>query len=290
MARDDAKPDAVKTYMGPEDARLVRQWLFGRRPTTIVAYEEDVSSFAAFVRKPMAACSLDDLQAWSKSLRGVETGRARRMSAVRSLFSWAFKAEHISRNVASLLKMPKGRNRLADRILTEKQVKALKKAAAESGPRDGALVAFLYETGCRRAELCGVKWEHISPGDDGAAHVTLFGKGAKTRSVPIGKKMLRDLQALRPDDTLSSSYVFAGRDGELDARTIWKIVRTAAVRAKLGRGASPHWLRHAHASHALERGASIALVGATLGHASLSTTGRYLHIRPGDSSGRYLRV
>jgi len=51
---------------------------------------------------------------------------------------------------------------------------------------------------------------------------------------------------------------------------------------------SPHWLRHAHASHALDRGAPIHLVQATLGHASITTTGRYLHARPSDSSSRFL--
>jgi site-specific recombinase XerD len=50
---------------------------------------------------------------------------------------------------------------------------------------------------------------------------------------------------------------------------------------------SPHWLRHAHATHALERGAPIHLVQATLGYASVATTGRYLHARPTDSSARY---
>jgi site-specific recombinase XerD len=53
-------------------------------------------------------------------------------------------------------------------------------------------------------------------------------------------------------------------------------------------GLSAHWLRHAHASHALDRGAPVSLVQATLGHASVATTGRYLHARPNDSSARYL--
>ena len=51
---------------------------------------------------------------------------------------------------------------------------------------------------------------------------------------------------------------------------------------------SPHWLRHAHASHALDHGAPIHLVQATLGHSSVATTSAYLHARPGDSSARYL--
>ena len=51
---------------------------------------------------------------------------------------------------------------------------------------------------------------------------------------------------------------------------------------------SPHWLRHAHASHAMDRGAPVHLVKETLGHASVATTGRYLHARPTDSSSVYL--
>ncbi len=51
---------------------------------------------------------------------------------------------------------------------------------------------------------------------------------------------------------------------------------------------SPHWLRHAHASHAMDRGARIHLVQATLGHSDISTTGKYLHARPDESSALYL--
>jgi integrase/recombinase XerD len=69
---------------------------------------------------------------------------------------------------------------------------------------------------------------------------------------------------------------------------VHRIVEAAAARAGLGAAVSAHWLRHAHASHALDRGAPISLVQTTLGHASVATTGRYLHARPRDSSARYL--
>ncbi len=71
------------------------------------------------------------------------------------------------------------------------------------------------------------------------------------------------------------------------------MVDAAARRAGLpfGKGGvSPHWLRHAHATHSLKRGASLPLVQATLGHASVATTGRYLHAEPDESSGEYLAV
>jgi hypothetical protein len=65
-------------------------------------------------------------------------------------------------------------------------------------------------------------------------------------------------------------------------------LRRAAQRAGVTEAVSPHWLRHAHASHALDHGAPIHLVQATLGHSSVATASRYLHARPGDSSARFV--
>ncbi len=78
--------------------------------------------------------------------------------------------------------------------------------------------------------------------------------------------------------------------GGLSVRQVQYIVRQAARRADVDKNVSPHWMRHAHASHALDRGAAVHLVQATLGHSSVATTGRYLHARPTESSSKYLAV
>ncbi|MBV8883585.1 MAG: site-specific integrase [Chroococcidiopsidaceae cyanobacterium CP_BM_RX_35] len=62
----------------------------------------------------------------------------------------------------------------------------------------------------------------------------------------------------------------------------------ALLPSKVAAKVSAHWLRHAHASHAMDRGAPVHLVKETLGHANVATTGRYLHARPTDSSSLYL--
>ena len=80
------------------------------------------------------------------------------------------------------------------------------------------------------------------------------------------------------------------KGGPLDASEVHRIVKAAAERAGLSAEVSAYWLHHAHASHSLDRGAPIHLVQQTLGHASVATTGRYLHARPTDSSARYLGV
>jgi integrase/recombinase XerD len=69
-----------------------------------------------------------------------------------------------------------------------------------------------------------------------------------------------------------------------------RIVRAAAQRAGLKAPVSPHWLRHALASHRLDRGCPIHVLQQTLGRSSLATTSRYSHARPGDSAGLYVAV
>lgn len=98
------------------------------------------------------------------------------------------------------------------------------------------------------------------------------------------------LVALRGEASETAPVFRSRKGGALDPSQVRRIVVAAARRAGLAQAVSPHWLRHAHASHALDRGAPIHLVQTTLGHASVATTGRYLHARPSDSSARYLGV
>jgi integrase/recombinase XerD len=84
--------------------------------------------------------------------------------------------------------------------------------------------------------------------------------------------------------------VFASRKGggRLTARAVHGMVKRAAKAAGITAGVSPHWLRHAHGSHAIDRGASLPEVQATLGHDNIATTSGYLHARPDSSSGLHL--
>ena len=116
-----------------------------------------------------------------------------------------------------------------------------------------------------------------------------FGKRGKTRTILLKPKSWAQLLAIR-GDAGAVDPVFRSRKGcgHLDSSQVRRIVYAAAKKAGLEQKVSPHWMRHAHASHALDRSAPIHLVQATLGHASVSTTGRYLHARPTESSSFYL--
>ena len=162
--------------------------------------------------------------------------------------------------------------------------------ALEPHPRNRVLLRLLYAAGGRVSEICGLKWRDVQP-RDAAGQITIFGKGGKTRTVLLSADTCQELIGLRGESE-PDAPVFVSRKGQghLHPSQAWRIVRAAAERAGIEGAVSPHWLRHAHASHALDRGAPIHLVQATLGHASVATTGKYLHARPGDSSARYLGV
>ena len=139
------------------------------------------------------------------------------------------------------------------------------------------------------AELCTLTWRDAQERGD-AGQVAVSGKGKKTRVVLLSPATWQELTGLR-DDAGADAPIFRSRKGgNLDPSQVLRIVRAAARRVGIRAQVSPHWLRHAHASHALDRGCPIHLVQATLGHASVATTGRYLHARPTDSSARYLAV
>jgi site-specific recombinase XerD len=109
--------------------------------------------------------------------------------------------------------------------------------------------------------------------------------------VKLSKATWQALQSLRPLVGDGSDPVFVSqKGGRLDETMIHRIVKASAIRAGIQGNVSAHWLRHSHASHALDRGANIALVRDTLGHSSLAVTSRYTHAKPNESSALHLAV
>jgi integrase/recombinase XerD len=274
-----------------EDDQLIAMWIHGRSPHTARSYIRDADRLRRFVAKPLRAMSLRDLQAFADSLEGEASSRARALASIKSLFSFGVKLGYLPFNVGAALQMPKVRDGLADRIIGAEDVQRLL-AVTRSSPRDHAIVRLLYASGMRVSELIGLRWIDVVSADNGDAFVTVFGKGGKTRTVRISARTRDALEALRSPNAIGEDYVFAGQsvEGHIAAWTAWKIVRNAGRAAGLDREISPHFMRHAHASHAIDAGAKITVVRDTLGHASVAVTDRYAHARPGESSGAFLAV
>ncbi len=268
------------------DEQLLALWLFDRPEETRRAYAGDVRSFLAHTGKPIQATTLGDVQGFIADLAGLApASRGRKLSAVKSLFGFAHRLGYVPFNVAAPVRQPPLKHTLAERIVAEAEVHRL--LALEPDPRNRALLTVLYIGGVRISEAAGLRWRDAQPRDD-AGQLTVFGKGAKTRAVLLPRATWILLAALRGEAAPDAPMFRSHRGGPLDASQIHRVVKAAARRAGLPPEVSAHWLRHAHASHALDRGAPVHLVQATLGHASVATTGRYLHARPSDSSAKYL--
>lgn len=270
------------------DQHLIELWLHGRSRHTQRSYRADAKRFLGAVTKPLHHVTLGDIQGFAGQLieAGLEPPSAyRTLSAVKSLFAFGHRLGYLPFDVARPLRLPALRNALAERILDETDV--LRMIALENMPRNKCLLMTLYAGGLRVAELCSLKWSDLQSRDT-AGQISVFGKGGKTRTVLMPQSVWNALMSLRKVAKNGDPVFRSRKGGHLDESMVWRIVRKAAKRAGIEKAVSCHWMRHAHASHALDRGAPIHLVQATLGHSSISTTGRYLHARPTDSSSRYL--
>jgi site-specific recombinase XerD len=275
---------------GSQDAKLVELWLSMKTSShTRRAYAAEVARFLAFANKPLSWVTLTDLQAWAEHLAEGKLKAAsqnRAVTALKSLLSFAQETGYVPFNVGAAVKLRPNRDSLAQRILEESEVARLIDAAAEG--RDRVLLKLLYVSGVRVSEVCGLKWCDVLARQEGG-QITVFGKAGKTRTVLLKPKIWQQLLSIK-GEAKAVDPVFRSRKGggALDVSQVRRIVYAAAKKAGLEQKVSPHWMRHAHASHALDRSAPIHLVQATLGHASVSTTGRYLHARPTESSSFYL--
>jgi site-specific recombinase XerD len=304
------EPDAAQLPSPPpaqadDDAQMVRLWLArSASPNTRRNYEREARRFMEHVGKPLGSVRMGDLQDYIAARPGSSATVALTAAALKSLFAFAQEVGYLRFNIGAAVKVPPIKNTLAERIMAEAD--ALLMIRQEPVLRNRVLLTVLYGGGLRISEVCGLRWRDLMARDE-AGQATVFGKGGKTRAVLLSASTWKVLAALRaeasrqvgdmPDadaklaPASADAPVFLSRKGgALDPSAVHRVVKAAAARAGLPGEVSAHWLRHAHASHSLDRGAPIHLVQATLGHASVATTGRYLHARPSESSARFLGV
>lgn len=174
--------------------------------------------------------------------------------------------------------------------------------AEDAAHRARFILDFSYATGLRAGELVGLTLGQISPDAAGDWWIKLTGKGAKEAQVALpplglaalGRYLDRRRVPMNPSRWVPTAPVLAWLEGEhrLSPTRLWAIMHRTftaiadvcenlpkperALAAKL-RTASPHWMRHTHASHALARGAELLTVRDNLRHASIATTSIYLH-------------
>jgi integrase/recombinase XerD len=282
--------EVVRITQADTDDQLIRLWLHGRSVHTQRAYSKDIRQFILFTKKDLRHTTLEDLQAYADDLVGKglkTTSQQRILASIKSLIAYAHKIGYLPYDTGKPLKIPKSMDHLAERILSENDIHRM--ISGENHPRNKLMLRALYATGIRVSELCRIQVKDSQPREKGG-QISIYGKGGKTNTILIPENLWNDLMAFRAN-AVENSPLFTSRKGRhFNPSQVWRIVRKAARKAGIEKDVSPHWYRHAHASHALQRGASIALVQRTLAHSSVNTTSRYLHVRPEESSSQYLDV
>lgn len=274
-----------------DDPTLIRFWLSQKSKRTQETYQTIVRQFLEFTGKELQDTMVDDILLWLESMEQLRDAAQNtingKLATIKSLFSFGVKTGYLESNPASMIKTIKAPDSLNERLMVEAEVRKLIEAA-NSG-RDLVLIKLLYTLGLRISELLGLNWSDFKEVDNGGAVVTVQGKGSKTRTLLIDKQLWLSVQSLPRSE--KTTAVFLSRFGNrVDRHNIHRMIKKTVIRAGINPNTSAHWLRHAHATHSLKNGASVDLLMKSLGHDSLATTSRYVHVLPGQCTSNFIKL
>jgi site-specific recombinase XerD len=216
-----------------------------------------------------------------------------KLRVVQAFFACMMERDLVLKNPAASLLLPREEQRLVRNILSENEVLRLLEALNGNDPisvRNRAIVELLYGCGLRTAELCHLKVEDV---DFREQTVTIRkGKGGKPRVAPIGQYAAHYLQRyldrgrkymLKGKRTDPGFLFLSQRGNPFNNTTINKsVMRSAARKIGMKKYLSCYSFRHSVASHLLANHVDITYIARLLGHASLRTTQRYVHVEIGD--------
>ena len=298
-----ARSTSSSTPVSSSELALFVEMLMAERGAathTVTAYARDISDFLAFLgakETDLAAARADDVRAYLEVLASnglAPTSRARKLSAIRQFFRFLLGEGVRKDDPTSAIDSPR-RGRPLPKVLSLTEVEALigtaKDAcstAEEGAPRRRALRLYalletLYASGLRVSELVALPRNVLAVDD---RILTIKGKGGRERLVPLNDSAREALSAhlaiLAQEPALKgSAFLFPTGDGgqHMTRQRFGQELKALAATARLEPArVSPHVLRHAFASHLLERGADLRTVQQLLGHADISTTQIYTHV------------
>lgn len=263
---------------------------------TLKAYARDLEDFTGWLErqgKTPETARRDDIETYLVQLEAqglAAATRARRLSAVRQIYRFAFLEGWRSDDPAAQIRGPK-RGRKLPQTLSEADVDALLDVARKFGRskdeklRNTCLMELLYATGLRVSELVGLP---VSAARGDPRMILVRGKGGRERMVPLSPparealaEWLKARDAEQERVRGKSPYLFPsrGKKGHLTREGFFGLVKKMALQAGLDpAGVSPHTLRHAFATHLLANGADLRSIQMLLGHADVATTEIYTHV------------
>ncbi|TXD32170.1 tyrosine recombinase XerC [Lujinxingia vulgaris] len=256
------------------------------------AYASDLGQLADFLAErgrenpDPGALTIDDLRGFiaDRFDENQASSLARKISTLRSFWTFLIKKRLVDKNPAELLSTPKVQKPLRNYLGVDEIFHLLDghKGDTVLGIRDMAIWEVGYGAGLRVSELVSLNRNDI---DLDAGWVQTIGKGNKERRVPLGQKACAALKRylarrheLVHGDTEPDAVFLNHRGGRLTDRSVRRLLKEHLVRAGLDTSLTPHGLRHSFATHLLDAGADLRGIQELLGHANLSTTQRYTHV------------
>jgi integrase/recombinase XerD len=294
MASKDQKSKESATVARSEelvDRFLDAIWMErGLSQNTLGAYRADLMTLGrglAEQEKTIQEADKADLLAFiANRVEGGAKPRstARQLSSFRRFFRYIMREGLRDSDPTADIEMPRiGRS--LPKTLTEDEVDALLNAPNTDEPlghRDRAMLELLYATGLRVSELINLKQSQVNFNQ---GVLRIVGKGDRERLIPLGEesqRWLRDfIDGPRMEILLErqTDYLFPTRRGDrMTRQAFWHIIKRYADKGGIRKKMSPHSLRHAFATHLLNRGADLRVVQLLLGHSDLSTTQIYTHV------------
>ncbi|MEO8578666.1 MAG: site-specific tyrosine recombinase XerD [Gemmatimonadales bacterium] len=263
----------------------------GASVQTSSAYKLDIARFVTYANVKGAKSPTDvgarvlrEFVYHLKDLGLAPASIRRNISAVRTYFKFLLGEGHVVRDPSERLETPKKWRTLPD-VLGVDEIEKLLSAPSLDEPlafRDRAMLEVAYGAGLRVSEWISLAVRDVLLQDH---LVRVFGKGAKERLVPIGRRAIGALaiymRELRPtlEKGEGKGILFLNARGQpLSRMGAWKILRKYVDQAGITKPVSPHTLRHSFATHLLEGGADLRAVQEMLGHVDISTTQIYTHV------------
>ena len=257
----------------------------GLSNNTVKAYEADISSFFQWLDnedlkyKNLQEDHINQYISFLFQRKMRSSSVNRKISSIKSFYIFLVKRNFVKNSPLNDLVTPKQEKYLPESMSEAEVDKLLNSPDVKNKieNRDKAMIEMLYATGMRISELVNLKMTDV---DMKRCVVKVFGKGSKERLVPFGETALDSLRSyLNEREQSSSKEIFLSNRGKKMTRVaFWQRVKVYLIRENLKNSISPHTLRHAFATHLLNRGADLRSVQLLLGHSDLSTTQIYTHI------------
>jgi integrase/recombinase XerD len=184
---------------GTPTAQLIDLWTHGKSKNTAALYRRVANLLLTTIDKPLQWLTLQDFQSFADTLEGKELSPSSRrtyISVVKSLLSFAHRTGLIPVNAAAAVVIPKPKDTLSQKILSELEV--LTMIALEPCVRNKLILKTFYYVGLRASELCDLNWEDLSPNGE-SGQLLIYGKGGKTRVVLLPKTLYIEILNSRAD-------------------------------------------------------------------------------------------